>query len=69
MIFTSVLIALILASVVLFVQIQRYLQHPQHRQWCDEWFSRFEEANRKRFKDPELSWRYDVIENAFHKGG
>jgi len=67
MMFTLLLLALILASVIVFIQIQLYLQHPHHREWCDEWFARFEEVNRKRFTDPELAWRYEVLEKAFHK--
>lgn len=61
---TAILISI---SIALFVNIQFYLNHPRRKEWRDEWFARFEEANRQRFTDPELAWRYEVFEKAFHK--
>jgi len=67
MIYATILLLLIAIAVVLFVQIQYYMEHPNHKEWCDEWFARFEQLNRKRFTDPDLAWRYEVLERAFHK--
>ena len=68
MMYISITAVLIAIAIILFVQIQLYLHHPNHKEWCDEWFTRFEELNRKRFSDPELSWRYEILERSFHKG-
>lgn len=66
MVYLAFITLAILIAVITFVQIQLYLNHPLHRQWCDEWFARFEEANRLRFTDPELAWRTEAFGRMFY---
>ena len=64
-----VLLLFVLFAVAIFVDIQRYLSAPDRRQRREEWFRQFAEFNRNRQSDPELAWRYSVIEQAFHRQG
>ena len=63
-----VLIAMAIVSVVAFVDIQRYMADPLRKEKKEEWFARFLEHNKDSFNDPELAWRYNVIEDSFDGG-
>lgn len=58
---------LLLAGVatLLFIHIQRYLNHPLHAQWRDEWFAQFSANLARRYRENGMSWRVDVIERCF----
>ena len=69
MAYAIVLAILMAISVVVFVDIQLYMVRPEKDKDLEAWFDQFEKYNRDRYRDPDLAWRYYIIERAFHKSG
>ncbi len=58
---------LVAIAVAVFVDIQLYMHRPNKRQDLDDWFTKFEKHNRERYRDPEVAWRYSILDQAFHR--
>ena len=67
MVFAFILAVLLAIAVVAFVDIQLYMFRLQKDKDLDAWFERFEKFNRECYRDPELSWRYYILDKSFHK--
>jgi hypothetical protein len=59
------LLLLVLAAVLVFWRIQLYLADPRRRELNEEWFARFEEFIRQKYRDPELKRRVHALDGHF----
>lgn len=61
----TMIAALAVLAIVAFLRIQSYLDDPRRQQFNEEWFARFEENMRRRYRDKGLLWRIHVLDGQF----
>jgi len=63
--YLSLIIAMIVSAIVIFLRVQLYLADPRRQELNEQWFARFEEYMRQRYRDDELHWRTYILEAQF----
>jgi hypothetical protein len=61
----AVIVALVMLAVILFIEIQRYMEDPLRKQRNDEWFREFQAYVASRYRADAIGWRVDVFERSF----
>jgi hypothetical protein len=65
-IYLGLIAALMLCAVALFWRVQVYLADPMRHERNEQWFAKFEQYMRQRYRDRDLHWRTHILEAQFH---
>ena len=56
---------LVAIAIGVFIQVQAYINDPQRPELNEEWFRSFDEHQRQRYQQRELSWRVTALTGHF----